>query len=74
MTKKAAEAVKTNSRFAFELTSDEYAELIVALNYAWENVRAEDEAFNDGFSKKRLERVKRVREVVCNGFTIKEGE
>ena len=71
MTELAAKAIEAKKNFVLELSSEEYADLIVALNYAWENVRAEDEAFHDNFSAERLDRVKWVRENVCNRFTVK---
>lgn len=71
MTKLAAKAIEAKKNFVLELSNEEYADLIVALNYAWENVRAEDEAFHDDFSAERVELVKAVREAVCNRFTVK---
>lgn len=57
--------------YVFELSKEEYADLIVALTYAWENVRAEDAEFDDEHSHERVERVKNVRDAVCNRFTVK---
>jgi len=72
MTTRETKAIESDSTFIFDLDGDTYADLIVALSYAWENVKAEDGQYNDRKSRERVARVERVRKAVCSDFTISQ--